>query len=156
MYLFHSVPLTVDISCPWGWGVWRAGARECKRQLTVHPCPSSKVRKAKSHLWPALWSTWWENHPPTCPPHHVRRLCSYGLSSRSYLVLLPASWASDITFHFTVIKWMLLIRAESADRFPCVRHYSKRFLCVNLIGSTQQPSLPYPHLTNDKSEVQDQ
>lgn len=94
--------------------------------------------------------------PPPAPPHHVKRLCSYGLSSRSYLVLLPASWASDITFHFTVIKWMLLIRAESADRFPCVRHYSKRFLCVNLIGSTQQPSLPYPHLTNDKSEVQDQ
>ena len=79
-------------------------------------------------------------------PHHVRRLCSYGLLSRSHLVLLPASGASDITFHYTVIKWMLLIRAENADRFPCVRHCSKRFLCVNLIDSTQQPSLPYPHL----------
>ena len=89
-------------------------------------------------------------------PHHVRRLCSYGLLSRSHLVLLPASGASDITFHCTVIKWMLLIRAESADRFPCVRHCSKRFLCVNLIDSTQQPFLPYPHLTNGKSEVQDQ
>ena len=51
---------------------------------------------------------------------------------------------------------MLLIRAENADRFLWVRHCSKRFLCVNLIDATQQPSLPYHHLTNDKSEMQDQ